>query len=403
MRRAILVVLLLVVVGGLAFFAVQRNAPPEVPFEKARQERIESTLTTNGKVEPVEYAAVRAAREGAVERVAVAKGDTVAAGAVLAEIRTDDARAELAQAEARISEARAALQTLSAGGRPADQTEIQNQAERAKLDLANAQRELATAQRLRARNATTVQEVTDAERRVKELELQLESLTLRRGSLVSQPDRSAAQARLQSAEAAAAAARQRIALGRITTPIAGTVYQMELRPGVYLNPGDLVASVGRLDGLRVILYVDEPELGRVRTGQPVHITWDAQPGRTWEGVVERVPTQITALGSRQVGEVGVLIGNPERTLLPGTNVNAEVKAQVIDNAVTIPRESIRREGDRTGVMVLNGDHVEWRPVQLGASSVTRVQVLQGVKPGDAIALPTERTLNPGDRVTAVLR
>ena len=403
MRRAILVVLLLVVVGGLAFFAVQRNAPPTVPFEKARQERIESTLTTNGKVEPIEYSAVRAAREGAVERLAVAKGETVQAGAVLAEIRTDDARADLAQAEAQISEARATLQTLSAGGRPADQTEIQNQVDRAKLDLANAQRELATAQRLRAKNATTVQEVTDAERRVKELELQLESLTRRRGSLVSQPDRSAAQARLQSAEAAAAAARQRIELGRITTPIGGTVYQMELRPGVYLNPGDLVASVGRLDRLRVILYVDEPELGRVRVGQQVHITWDAQPGRTWEGIVERVPTQITALGSRQVGEVGVLIDNPERTLLPGTNVNAEIKAQVIENAVTIPREAIRREGDRTGVMVLNGDHVEWRQVQLGASSVTRVQVLQGVKPGDPIALPPERTLNPGDRVTAVLR
>ena len=89
----------------------------------------------------------------------------------------------------------------------------------------------------------------------------------------------------------------------VRAPIAGTVYQFDLKPGAYLNAGDLVASIGQLDRVRVKVFVDEPDLGRVKRGMPVGITWDAMPGRQWKGVVDKTPTQIVALGTRQVGEV----------------------------------------------------------------------------------------------------
>ena len=63
--------------------------------------------------------------------------------------------------------------------------------------------------------------------------------------------------------------------------MAGVVYGREVRPGSYVNAGDLIANIGRMDRLRVRVYVDEPELGRVAEGQPVTITWDALPGRQW--------------------------------------------------------------------------------------------------------------------------
>jgi multidrug resistance efflux pump len=50
-----------------------------------------------------------------------------------------------------------------------------------------------------------------------------------------------------------------------------------LRPGAYLAAGDLLANVGRLDRVRIRVYVDEPLLGRVAPGQPVTITWEACP------------------------------------------------------------------------------------------------------------------------------
>ncbi len=146
-----------------------------------------------------------------------------------------------------------------------------------------------------------------------------------------------------------------------------------------MNPGDAVASVGKLDRMRVLVYVDEPELGRVRAGMPVVITWDARSGKQWTGTVDKVPTEIITLGTRQVGEVVCMVDNPGQELLPGTNVNAAIRSQVVENALTIPKETLRRENDQSGVLLLEGDHLTWRPVKLGASSVTRIQVLEGLK------------------------
>ena len=60
-----------------------------------------------------------------------------------------------------------------------------------------------------------------------------------------------------------------------------------------------MASIGKLDPVRVRVYVDEPELGRVTAGQSVRITWDALPGKEWTGVVEKRPTEVIALGTRR--------------------------------------------------------------------------------------------------------
>jgi RND family efflux transporter MFP subunit len=235
---------------------------------------------------------------------------------------------------------------------------------------------------------------------VQRAEQQIQSLERRRGALVTQPDRSAAQARLEEAQSGAIAASQRLASGRIQSPINGILYRLEVRPGGYVNPGDLIAEVGQLNQLRVRVYVDEPELGRVAKGMPVRITWDALPGREWKGFVENVPLQVIPLGTRQVGEVICTIDNPDLTLIPGTNVNAEIRSSVAENAITVPKEVLRRQGAETGVFVLEGDRLAWRPVRVGVSSVTRVQITQGLKEGEAVALPVDRPIEAGDEVKA---
>jgi HlyD family secretion protein len=159
-----------------------------------------------------------------------------------------------------------------------------------------------------------------------------------------------------------------------------------------------VAGVGDLRRLRVRVYVDEPELGRVGVGMPVTVTWDALPGRQWRGAVERMPTQVTPAGTRQVGEVLCTIDNPDLKLLPGTNVNVEITSQVVTGGLTIPKEALRNTSGQVGVYALDGDRVRWRPIQLGASSVTRAVVLSGLNAGDRVALPADKLLHDGDAV-----
>jgi HlyD family secretion protein len=232
------------------------------------------------------------------------------------------------------------------------------------------------------------------------LQTAIEALERKRRALIDPADRSAAEARLREAEASLTQARTRIERSHIHSPMEGIVYELAVRDGVYLNVGDLVANVGRLRTLRVHIYVDEPELGRVAAGLPVTVTWDALPGRTWKGTVEKLPTQVIALGTRQVGDVTCTIENEDLRLLPGTNVNVEITSQVVENGLTIPKEAIRTENGQTGVYVFKEDHVEWRPVRLGVSSVTRAVVTSGLAVGDMVALRTEQPLRGGQAVRA---
>jgi multidrug efflux pump subunit AcrA (membrane-fusion protein) len=129
-------------------------------------------------------------------------------------------------------------------------------------------------------------------------------------------------------------------------------------------------------------------------------TWDAAPGRTWTGTVEKRATQVVALGTRQVGEVECVIENPDRDLLPGTNVNVEIRSKQVENALTIPKEAIRREGGRTGVFALGGeDQIFWRDIQLGTMSVTRAQVTGGLKEGDGVVVSSTVPLKNGMHIT----
>ena len=104
---------------------------------------------------------------------------------------------------------------------------------------------------------------------------------------------------------------------RSPRPCPGLVYDLPAACRTYLHPDDLIGSIGKIDPVRVRVYVDEPELGRVAIGQSVRITWDANPVREWTGTVEKRPTQIIALGARQVGEVLCTIQNQDHDLMPG--------------------------------------------------------------------------------------
>jgi HlyD family secretion protein len=399
LRKLLLV--LIPFAGIVTWLLLRGSDPPEVAFAEPSRETLVSTLNTNGKVEPVEWAAVRAEMQGPVAEVHVQRGQMVQKGQLLLTLGASDAQAELVRAQSRVNQARAELETLSGGGRAVETAEIESGIAKTMAELETARRELETVRRLADKKAATTAELNAAREAVQRLELQIRSLERKRASLVTEPDRKVAQARLQEAQSAAAAAVKRVASTQVRSPMTGVLYAFDIRPGAYLNAGDEVARVGRLDQLRVVVYVDEPELGRVEKAMPVTISWDALPGREWKGKVESVPLQVVTLGTRQVGEVICTIENPDLTLIPGTNVNAEIRSKVVPNALTIPKEALRREGDSTGVLKLQGEKVVWQKVRTGVANVTRIQVVEGLSEGDRVALPVDAPLKSGDEVRPV--
>jgi HlyD family secretion protein len=380
----------------------QRGRPPQVTFARATRESISSLVSTNGKVEPVESGVARAERSGAVKNILIQRGQHVEKGQTLVELDASDAQAELKTAEARQAAIRAELQILSQGGRAADRAVIDTAIDKNRVELKIAQDNYASAVRLRDKKAGTEIDVRTAKEAVDRAEAQIQALQQQRASLVTPADHNGAEARLDEAKTAAQLAQARIDMSVVKAPISGTVYQFDLKPGSYLNAGDLVASIGRLDQVHIKVYVDEPDLGRVMKGMPVTITWDALPGRQWKGTVDRKPTEIVTMGARQVGEVICNIDNPAMDLLPGTNVNAVILSETVENAITIPKEAVYRQQGQTGVYLLEDGRVRWRTITQGVNNTTRTQVKE-LKDGDGIALPSEKPLKDGMAVDPVIQ
>lgn len=401
--RGSLLIIVLIVAALIVWIVSKRAAPPEIEFAKAARETIVSLLGTNGKVEPIEWLPARAERSGVISKVWITRGQQVRKGTPLVELDSRVAAAELSKAQASIQEAKTQEKILNQGGKALERQQVEADLSRARLDLDAAQKQRDALQRLVAKQAATRQELDTASQLVNQLQLQIKALEQHKTDLVTAPDKEIAQSRIQAAESAAAIARTNLDLSVVRAPMDGTVYEFDLRQGSFVNTGDLIAKVGKIDRVRVTVYVDEPDLGRVRKGELVNITWEGLPGHQWKGEVDKLPTQVVPLGTRQVGEVGCIIENPEHDLIPNANIDASIQATVVPNALTIPREAIRRQGSETGVFLLQGERVVWRRVSVGVSSYTKSAILSGLSDGDAVALPSEKPIKNGSKVEPVFQ
>jgi HlyD family secretion protein len=395
MKKIFVFLGLAVIAGGGAWLATRKAAPPEIPLERARRETLVSLLTTNGKVEPWEWLQVTAAREGRIAKVLVAQGKDVKAGAPLVRVEMPSAESDLAAAQATLAQARAELAQFRQGGKAADLAEIDAGVAKAELERESAQRDVASLERLFSQKAATRDEVDAARDRLKRAVSEAAGLRSKRSALAPIQDRGAAEARVNEAQSALVLVRKRIEEATIRAPRAGVVYELPVHAGAWINAGDLVARVGTLDRMKVLVYVDEPDLGKVRMGLPVSLTWDALPGREWAGNIGALPSQVMQLGSRQVGEVTVQVQSPKRDLPPGANIDARLKAQVVEGALTISKGSLRTEEGVFGAFVFEGGRLAWRKLDVGITSESRAEIRSGLKEGEAVVLPTDRPLSSG--------
>ncbi|MGA8596418.1 MAG: efflux RND transporter periplasmic adaptor subunit [Bryobacteraceae bacterium] len=399
----------------LLWWAVDRNqSVPSVHYATARRKTLESVVSTNGKLEPVEFAAARAEVAGVVKEALVERGQSVKAGQPLVVLDNVTEQAAVDAARAQLEEARAEENTVRQGGKLSLRTDYQGRLDSARLALADAQRRLQSVQRLYAKQAATNGEKLAAQAAVENAKQQVEAIQASQKALVAPSDLSIGIARFKDAEAALALAQHRLDLTTIRAPIAGIVYQLDggtpdadhtyntIKQGAFLGLGALVAMIGNFDQMRVRVYVDEPDLGRIALNMPVEITWQAHPGQKWLGRVTQTPTEVTALQTRQVGVVTCIIDNPNHDLLPGTNIDANIISKVVHDAVTIPKQALQTvaQGGAGVWKLVEGGRIAWLPVVAGVSNITDVEIKSGLQPGDRVILPSDATLTNGMRVNA---
>jgi GAF domain-containing protein/multidrug resistance efflux pump len=119
---------------------------------------------------------------------------------------------------------------------------------------------------------------------------------------------------------------EEIATTTVRAPVSGVVLtsRPEDRVGTYLEPGDLLVTLGRTDSLELEFGVAQREIGRVGVGQRVRVRVDALPGRTFEGRVTFVgPVPLDSAGPVRF-PLRAVVPNPGRLLKPGMAASARV-------------------------------------------------------------------------------
>jgi HlyD family secretion protein len=340
-----------------------------------------------------------------VKSVFVREGDQVKPGQLLIQLDDTDARAQAAKALAELRGAEADLHDIQTGGTQEEVLTTRSSLVKAQAERDAAQRNLKAVQALQQNGAASPGEVEEAQNRLKKADADLQLLQSKLNGRYSTPEITKVQAAATEARAAYAAAQEQLKNSHITAPFAGTVYQLKVRAGSYVNSGDLLLQMAQLDTMQVRAFVDEPDIGKLAKNQKVDITWDAVPGRTWQGTLTRIPSAVTMVGTRSVGEITCEIPNPDHTLLPNINVNVNIVTAQHDNALTVSREAVHDVEGRHVVYQIEDGKIKARDVQTGTTSLTRVEILSGIPEGAQIAVAALNTqpLHSGMDVRVVER
>jgi HlyD family secretion protein len=383
-KWVVIVVPVIVIIALIA--ALSKRSVIPVRAESAHRESISNTISTNGKIEPVDNFEAHAPAAASVKRVLVKPGQQVRAGQLLVQLDDSDARAQAAKALAQLKAAEADVNAVRGGGTHEEVLTTQANLTKAQTERDAAQRNLDAVRKLQQSGSASAGEVTEAENRLQRANVELQLLQQRKTGRYSNPEIARVQAQAAEARAAYTAAKDLLSKSNITSPRAGTVYSLPVRQGSFVNAGDLIVQVADLTKMQVRAFVDEPEIGKLAQNQRATITWDAVPGREWEGVITRVPSTVVQRGTRNVGEVVAAVDNQDLKLLPNVNVNVLVTTEKADNALTVSREAVLQNEGRRYVFTIVGGKLHRRDVETGIANLTRIQIIKGMEEGAKVAL-----------------
>ncbi len=352
----------------------------------ATRETITAGISTNGKIEPVDNFEAHAPAATTVKKIFVHQGDWVKPGQLLLQLDDADARAQAARAEAQLRGAEADISAVSGGGTKEEILTTRNQLVKAQADRDVAQRNLQAMQRLLQSGAASQAEVEAAANQLHVAEANVQLSQQKLNGRYSPQEVGHVEALRSEAEASLNAARDLLKNSNIVAPREGMVYSLPVHEGNFVNAGDLLVQVADLHKVRVRTFVDEPEIGKLRKGQAVEVTWDALPGRVWQGTIESLPTTIVQNGTRMVGEITCVIDNSDLKLLPNTNVGVAVITARHQNALTVPREAIHQDSTGQYVFQVVNLEVKRRDVKTSVADLTRVEVVSGLPDNAIVAL-----------------
>jgi HlyD family secretion protein len=359
-----------------------------VPVRAATVARstIRSLVSTNGKVEPLQSFESHAPVGTTVRKLLVKEGQHVKKGQLLVQLDDAEASSQAARALSQVRVAQAETSAVHSGGNREEVLTLESHLVKARNARDTAQRNLEALRRLLQNGAASPGEVKQAEDQLAAAEADLTLLQQKQKDRYSPPEIARVEAQKTEAQSAYSAAENILRQLNIRAPFDGIVFSLPVHQGSYVNPGDLVLQEADLSKVLVRAFVDEPDVGRLARGQTIELTWDAVPGRKWQGSVNTIPSTVKLLGTRNVGETTCVVDNQDLKLLPNINVGVTIVTAEHANALTVPREAVRLDDGKTFVFQIVNDELHRHDIQTSISNLTQVEVTGGVTEKALLAL-----------------
>jgi HlyD family secretion protein len=335
---------------------------------------------------PNSRASLAFAESGRIASVSVMVGDHVRAGEALAHLDARPFEADAAQADANVVAARANLQKVQLGSRPQLLAQTTSQIQQAQTQYAVAHAQLIRQEKLLALGVASQADVDAARAGDASAKSQLQVLIQQRQTLAHpwQPDLDAAGANLEQAQAAAAAAHQKVNLANLTAPFDAVVVARLHNDGETVDTTSPIIELAS-DSAPVFTAQFAPEdAARISTGDDATVNAQGSGTSTHGRVIAINPAQ------SDQKTVGVLIRlrAENRYFGPGTYGKAAVVVGTRSGLV-VPSSAIVTDPATGSVQIFkrNEDHYTPVPVTVTASTDTRAIIkAQGLKPGDVVVV-----------------
>ena len=360
--------------------------PVPVIAAVAQRSTIRSMVTTNGKIEPIQSFEAHAPVGTTVRKLFVREGDPVRKGQLLVQMDDAEAREQAARALSEMRSSDAATSAIRSGGNQEEVLTLQSELIKARTERDAALRSRDALRRLQQSNAASPGEVQAAEEQLQRADADLKLLEQKQKDRYSRPEILRAEAQTGESQSAYAAAEDLLSQLNVRAPFDGVVYSLPVHQGGYVNPGELILQEADLSKVLVRAFVDEPDVARLASAQRIEVTWDALPGRIWQGTVTSVPTTLRIHGTRNVGETTCVVNNEDRKLLPNVNVGVNIVTAEHKDALAVPREAIRQDDSKPYLYQIVDNELRRRDVETSISNLTQVEIASGVPEKALVAL-----------------
>lgn len=326
MKRPLIVVIVLALIAGAAAMAW---------FWLKSGVRQGTSLTLYGTIE-IRDARLAFNEQQIVIEVLAEEGDAVSTGQVLAKLRSDLLKDQLAGALANLEAQNQVINRLKAGTRQQEIEQARAEVEAAKVRVSNIKKNLQRLQKTSRVGASSEQALDDT---TAQLDAEQSQLEVRRQTLnlalegPRREDIAEAEARGKALEAEVALLRHRLEDTVLTASAPGIIQSRILEPGEMAGPTRPAFILALTDPKWVRAYIPEPDLGRLQEGMSASVFSDSWPDRSFRGQVgfispeaEFTPKSVetTDLRTKLVYEVRVLVDDPDNQLRLGMPVTVNI-------------------------------------------------------------------------------